>query len=180
MKLDHKSVHSTKFAGAIVSQHPVELIEPETVDDDVLKAAEAYNEVSHWVLGNLEPTGIGRRAVCILACARRERLPRRGIFRSVENDRAERKIKRMLVEVLQILVNPHDFDGTGRKVVAALSWIRKDVVGAKSLADLGRMLGCKKQAVAQNQARFEKALRKKFPFRSRRGKRIGKPHVSAR
>lgn len=178
MKFSHKSVQYSKFIGAIVTQHPVDIIEPDPVNDDVLRAVEAYNAISHWVLGNGDPSGIGRRALCIFVCVQRTNLPRRGIFRSVENNHAEEMVKKALLEVLTILVNPNDLPGTGRKVVAAFSWIRKEILGAKTLTDLGRMLGCKKQAIAQNQARFEKALRKKFTFRSRRGNRIGKSHAS--
>jgi len=47
-------------------------------------------------------------------------------------------------------------------VVAAFSWIRTEIMGTKTLSDLGQILGCKKQAVSQNQARFALALKRKF------------------
>ncbi|MBP7372418.1 MAG: hypothetical protein KBG39_03930 [Opitutaceae bacterium] len=150
------------------SRHPADILEPETRDDNVLQAAEAFNAVSHWVLGIHDPSVIGRRALCILLCARRESLPRSGLFRAIETETAEQLVKTALVEILDIIVDPRDLKCTGRKVVAAFSWIRTEIMGTKTLSDLGQMLGCRKQAVSQNQARFERALKRKFPARRRR------------
>lgn len=150
------------------SKHPVDILEPEKPDDNVLQAAETFNAISHWVLEVPEPSEIGRRALCILACAKRKRIPRRGIFRSLETETAEELVKTALIEILEIIVDPRDLTCTGRKVVAAFSWIRKEIMGTKTLSDLGQMLGCKKQAVSQNQARFELALNKRISIRRRR------------
>jgi len=152
------------------SRHPADILEPETRDANLLQAAEAFNTISHWVLEITDPSEIGRRALCILLCAQRNELPRNGIFRSIETDTAELLVKSALVEILTILVDPLDLTCTGRKVVAAFSWIRKEIMGAKTLSDLGRMLGCKKQAVSQSQARFERALERKFPTRLSRAR----------
>jgi|GEM_PF-2103499 len=150
------------------SKHPVDILEPEKPDDNVLQAAETFNAISHWVLEVPEPSEIGRRALCILLCAKRESIPRSGIFRSIETETAEQLVKTALVEILGIIINPSDLTCTGRKVVAAFSWIRKEIMGTQTLSDLGQMLGCRKQAVSQNQARFERALNKRISIRRRR------------
>ena len=152
------------------SKHPVDILEPDTPDDNVLQAAEAFNAISHWILEIPEPAEIGRRALCILVCAKHERIPRSGVFRPIETETAEQLIKTALIEILGIIVDSRDLTCTGRKVVAAFSWIRHEIMGTKTLSDLGRILGCKKQAVSQNQARFERALERKFPTRLSRAR----------
>ncbi len=146
-------------------QHPMELIEPEGADDDIKATVEAFNTIFDWVLEETDVSVIGRRAICIHLSASRRKLPRRGLFRSLENDRIEQMLRHFLLTILGILVDPSDFRLTGRKTVALFHLIRKELHGARSLADVAEWLGCKKQAVSQSQKRIVKKLNQKLEAR---------------